>query len=1104
MANTNNNNPRQTHVSPGIYTKETDLTYAAKSLGITTLGAVGEAVKGPALQDIMVENWRDYERWFGGTNPEKFIGSQYPKYELPYIAQSYLKQSNQMHTVRVLGLSGVNAGSAWVITGLKHVVDETGKQTTEVDETGEHNYMVIAVLRSRGEHREATYIREPSDAEKENGFCNSIYEYDGITYYAEDVWLEPSGELELGSGCDPGFSNNTGDFTVNQNNHGRFTIVVKTNLTDSTGAPIIKKYAVSLNPNEKNYIYNIIGGNPEKGEAEVYVEELYDVALKQLIEQGEINAISSKTVKYQGIYIVPKFAPVEGLLMKEEKLLKRSDVGKRYLYSKAYSVGQFEQATEGLKVHVTTDDGKTWSEAQEGEAGHIYTVVPVVTPTGQRKYYYAEYQNSQKYKTEVLTEERNLVDEVTGMVPPEGVEGKIFDNVVKSIDDNVYYVLATDGSDVEPITYDVNNYKEQFRYASTPWIVSEVKGSAENVDLTKLFRFHTISDGNASNTEVKVSIENIDIDTRTFDVLVRDFYDTDNSKVVYEKYKGVNLIPGDQNYIALKIGSFDDSYENVSKYITVEVNETDKVAASIPAGFMGYPVRDYDGTAVLEQSVFNSEGEATSEEIPVQKPFLKYNTQVDEDIRINKQYFGLSDLMGIDEDVLKYKGVEAYNDIPSGMTPGFHLDARILNGTPDENGTIYQHQNTDLEQTVSVDGVTGYSWVTVSRDQTTEFGIEPRIGDKGITANTIYEDRRYRKFTVAFYGGFDGWDFYRKSRSNSDDFKYVRYKGHINPDSGEGTMFSVIRNPETYGFDRDEKVITSDWYAYMSAIRQLANPKTVDINVLVTPGVDYVNQNLLVGEVIDIVEEERADTIYVVTTPDKPYGAGDSPAEMYNAVDVVENLEDSEIDSNYTCSYYPWVKYYDALNSVYVYLPPTRDVVRNFAYTDNTKYPWFAAAGWNRGDLESYAVKPRRILKLGEQDTLYNGRLNFINNFANEGMKIWGDKNMQIRESQMNRISKRRLLLHIRKLCAIAAIGLIFDPNDNTTKQAFESAVTPVLDNVMSNRGITDWRLEIDDSQEARDRLELPAKIYLKPQPNLEYITIDFIITPQGVSFDDV
>ena len=1093
MANTNNNNPRQTHVSPGIYTKETDLTYAAKSLGITTLGAVGETVKGPAFQPIMVENWRDYERWFGGTNPDKYIGSQYPKYELPYIAKSYLKQSNQMQVVRVLGLSGVNAGPAWVITAVKHKT-LNGQQIEELDNS-DYNHMVIAVLRSRGEHRTATFVRPSTEVDKANGFCDDIYEYDGINYFAKDVWLEESGVLELGNTCDPGFSKTTGDFSVNQNNYGRFTIVVRT-YTDE-----IKKYSVSLNPNEKNYIYNIIGGNPEKGEAEIFVEELYDVALRQLIEKGEINAIDSLLVKYDGIYIVPKFAPVEGLLMKEEKMLKRSDVGKRYLYSSEYSVGEYEGGAGALKVHVTSDDGKTWT-CQDGEVGHIYTVVPIVTPEGQRKYYYAEYLNSDKFKTEVLTTDRELVDEVTGQAGLENA--KIFDNIVKSIEDNVYYVLAVDGQDVEPITYDVNNYKEQYRYASTPWIVSEVKGSAENVDLTKLFRFHTISDGNNANTEVKVSIENIDPEARTFDVVVRDFYDTDNSKVVLERYRGVNLIPGDQNYIALKIGSFDDSYVNVSNYITVEVNETDKVAASIPAGFMGYPVRHYGGTAIMDNSVTDSTGNYVSETIDVVKPFLLYNTQVDEDIRINKQYFGISDLTGIDEDIFKYKGVEAYNDIPEGMTPGFHLDSRILNGVPDENGVVvYEYDNT-IQQVVSVDGVKGYSWMTVGKDNTTEFGIEPRIGDKNITANTIYEDRRYRKFTVAFYGGFDGWDYYRKSRSNSDDFKFVRYKGKINPESGEGTMFSVIRNPETYGFNHDEKVITSDWYAYMSGIRQVANPKTLDINVLVTPGIDYVNQNLLVGEVIDIVEEERADSIYVVTTPDKPYGAGDSPSEMYNAVDVVENLEDAEIDSNYTCSIYPWVKYYDNENSVYVYLPATRDVVRNFAYTDNTKYPWFAAAGWNRGDLDDTAVKPRRVLKLAEQDTLYDGRLNFINNFANEGMKIWGDKNMQIRESQMNRISKRRLLLHIRKLCAIAAIGLIFDPNDNTTKQAFESAVTPILDNVMSNRGITDWRLEIDDSQEARDRLELPAKIYLKPTPNLEYITIDFIITPSGVSFDDI
>ena len=121
----NNNNPRQTHVSPGIYTKETDLQYASKSLGITTLGLVGETVKGPAFQPFPIENWRQFTTYFGSTNTEKYRGSQYMKYELPYIAKSYLKQSNQLQVVRVLGLSGVNAGAAWVITAKAPESDKT-------------------------------------------------------------------------------------------------------------------------------------------------------------------------------------------------------------------------------------------------------------------------------------------------------------------------------------------------------------------------------------------------------------------------------------------------------------------------------------------------------------------------------------------------------------------------------------------------------------------------------------------------------------------------------------------------------------------------------------------------------------------------------------------------------------------------------------------------------------------------------------------------------------------------------------------------------------------------------------------------------------------
>ena len=280
------------------------------------------------------------------------------------------------------------------------------------------------------------------------------------------------------------------------------------------------------------------------------------------------------------------------------------------------------------------------------------------------------------------------------------------------------------------------------------------------------------------------------------------------------------------------------------------------------------------------------------------------------------------------------------------------------------------------------------------------------------------------------------------------------------------------------------------------------NPKTIAINLFATPGIDYVNQTSLVNDIIEIIEEERGDSVYVVTTPDKPFGAGDSKSEMYTPEEAVANLEDADIDSNYACTYYPWVKYFDQDNSQYIYLPVTKDIVRNFAYTDNTTYPWFAAAGWNRGTVNG--IRSKKNLKLGEQDTLYSGRINFINSFPDEGLKLWGDKNLQRRESQMNRISKRRLLVRIRKLLSIACIGLIFDPNDNTTAQAFKSAVEPILQDIVSKRGLTDYRIEVDTSQEARDRLELPAKIYLKLQPNLEYIDISFIISPQGVSFEDI
>lgn len=1067
MANTLTNT-RRTHVSPGVYTSETDLTYASKSLGITTLGVVGETLKGPAFQPMLIENWRQFQTYFGGTSVEKFKGSNYPKYELPYIAQSYLQQSNQLQVVRVLGLSGTNAGPAWLITASQYTAEG------QLDETKAHNHMVVAVIRSRGEYQKTSLV---VDAEQ----CSEKYEYDKLIYSAKDVKLELSSKMRLSddSQCSVQFNSDKEPDTIDVLNYGRFTFVVKTKNDE------IKRYSVSLNPTEKNYIYNVIGGKADEGTAEIYVEELYDVALQQMVESGELNKIDfvnesvsndkfdealSSLITYKPLIIVPKYKPVTDILTNDEATLRRRDVGKRFLYVAEYSLN--EKDGSPLKVHTFNSETQIY-EVADGVNGQVYVVQACTDSTGLRHYYYVA------VKEDVLVE-NSIADETNSDICGECIE---------NLADGFFYQMEE--GKVLPITLDLNNYKEQYRCASTPWVVSEIKGSAEHVELTKLFRFHTITDGESANTEIKVSIENIDPTAGVFDVIVRDFYDTDASPVVLERFKNCGLIPGNSNYIALKIGSYDEQYETVSNYITVEVNETETTKYSIPAGFLGYPIRDYDGAYP----------NGLSPETKPTKPYFKYNTLYDSEYRVNKQYFGISDRVGIDSDILKYKGVEAYNTLPSSLTPSFHLDSRILEGKPDENDKVTD-EDSKIAQIVSVDGISGYEWVTVNKNNITDEGIEPRIGSEEVMTGTIYEDKKFRKFTMAFYGGFDGWDYYRKERSNTDDFKYGQYKGKLSAISGRGGNFSIIRDPHAYGFESTEKCITSDWYAYMAGARLFANPKEIDINVLATPGIDYVNQKSLVESVVTMIEEERADSIYVITTPDKPKGASDIESEMYSPDEAVWNLEDSEIDSNYACTYYPWVKYFDEKNSSYIYLPVTKDVVRNFAYTDNTAYPWFAAAGWNRGGING--VKPRKTLKLAEQDTLYDGRINFVNTFAQEGMKIWGDNNLQVAETQMNKISKRRLLLRIRKLCSIACVSLLFDPNDRTVKQSFKSAIEPIMNDIMSNRGIQDWRLEIDDSQEARDRLELPAKIFIKPTPNLEYITIDFVITPSGTNWDDV
>jgi hypothetical protein len=245
-----------------------------------------------------------------------------------------------------------------------------------------------------------------------------------------------------------------------------------------------------------------------------------------------------------------------------------------------------------------------------------------------------------------------------------------------------------------------------------------------------------------------------------------------------------------------------------------------------------------------------------------------------------------------------------------------------------------------------------------------------------------------------------------------------------------------------------------------------------------------------------MVEQDRADSLYIMTTPDTDLSGAPLTAE-----DVVDRL-DGMYDSNYSCTYWPWVQINDTENNVYIYIPPTRDVVRNIALTDNIAFPWFAVAGIQRGDID--AIQARKKLTLSERDVLYENRINPIASFTTDGIKIWGNKTLQVKESALNRINVRRLLIQARKLISAVSIRLLFEQNDNVVRNQFLALVNPILDNIRAQRGLTDFRVVLSNDPEDIDKNQLTGQIFLKPTRALEFIQLEFVIMNTGASFDNI
>jgi len=197
---------------------------------------------------------------------------------------------------------------------------------------------------------------------------------------------------------------------------------------------------------------------------------------------------------------------------------------------------------------------------------------------------------------------------------------------------------------------------------------------------------------------------------------------------------------------------------------------------------------------------------------------------------------------------------------------------------------------------------------------------------------------------------------------------------------------------------------------------------------------------------------------------------------------------------------------YDKYNDVYRFVPLNGSTAGLCANTDNVADAWFSPAGFNRGTVRG-AIKLSFNPDKADRDVLYQARVNPVVNFPGQGVTLFGDKTAQTKPSAFDRINVRRLFLVLEKAIATAAKFQLFEFNDEFTRAQFRSLIEPFLRDVQGRRGITDFSVKCDATNNTGsviDRNEFIADIFVKPARSINFITLNFIATRTGVAFSEV
>jgi hypothetical protein len=314
-----------------------------------------------------------------------------------------------------------------------------------------------------------------------------------------------------------------------------------------------------------------------------------------------------------------------------------------------------------------------------------------------------------------------------------------------------------------------------------------------------------------------------------------------------------------------------------------------------------------------------------------------------------------------------------------------------------------------------------------------------------------------------------------------------------------GVTFTAVNVPtnESLSAGSDGSTVTTG--ELKTAYEKFSDADTEDVSLLMCgPSGDTTH----VDNLITIAENRKDAVVFASPQRSDVVNVTNSHTQKQNVIDFFDNIRSSSyvvFDSGYKYAY-------DRYNDVYRFVPLNGDLAGLAARTDLIADSWFSPAGLNRGVIRGavkLAFNPNKV----QRDQLYVKRINPVVTFPGQGTVLFGDKTGLTSPSAFDRINVRRLFITLEKAISTASKFQLFEFNDEFTRANFRNIVEPFLREVQGRRGITDFLVVCDETNntgEVIDRNEFIAEIFIKPARSINFITLQFIATRTGVAFEEV